>query len=141
MKNVWKGALVGAVVGAAAGAGADRRARGATPEPLAERLPSATRVRDGVQDAVDRVRQVDLASALGDATGSARHTLATLTGDDREALHAVGDAVTGKAAQAAATVSGLAGAVKDGASRAATGVTEAGGAAVSKLSGSGPAGG
>ncbi len=127
MRYLWKGMVIGALAGAAAGAGLDRRSDATTPVTGVDR--TAERVRHGVHDTVERVRQVDVPAAVSEAATSARHRVAELA--DSTAVGTIRD----KAAQSAAGVGDLADAVKDQASRAAAGAKDAGGATVSGLSG------
>jgi hypothetical protein len=112
MKNVWKGLILGAVAGAAAGAGLDRRgAQGAAGPVLSavhEHIPSASRVRDGVGEAADRLRDADVGSTVAETAGALRDKLEGAATDSR-VVHAVKDS----AAKVATSSGELAHAVKD----------------------------
>jgi hypothetical protein len=120
MRNVWKGLVIGAVTGAVAGAGLDRRGArdGSVPDvsSFAERVPSGAQVHDGLTDAADKLRHLDVPGSVSDAADKLRHL------DVPASVSDAADAVRHKVGQA--TDSDAAHAVRAGVSKAAAGTGE-----------------
>ncbi len=135
MKNVWKGMILGALAGAVAGAGLDRRAgRGARAgglPPVMEQVPSAARIREGIADVADRVRDADVPSTVTDAAGAVRHKVEGAVADSKAA-----QAVREGAGKVAASSGELADVVRDKAGKVTAASADAVTAARSSLTGS-----
>ena len=135
MKNMWKGMILGALTSAAAGVGLDRRAAraasgGGLPQVM-EQVPSTTRIREGIADAADRVRDADVPSTVADAAGAVRQKFDGAVADSKAAT-----AVREGVGKVAASSGELADAVRDKAGKVTAAGSDAVTTARSSLTGS-----